>query len=236
VAAPDWLARLAAHFEDPRVLAVGGSQACPADATPIQRDIHAVLSWMGFLGGYTKSARLVVETPHNPSCNVMYRRETLLAAGGFRAGMYPGEDVDLDFRLRTWHMDARILYDPDARVAHYRPRTLKGWFRMMQRYGDSSGVNVRLHGFFRLLHAAPLVFGGAGAAWMAWTLSRPFQGLTGALGALLLVTAFVAWRSRDLPMPRLGRRLVMLLAIPFTFSFGFLRGLLREPPRARRAP
>ncbi|MFZ2956942.1 MAG: glycosyltransferase [Candidatus Ozemobacteraceae bacterium] len=152
---PDWIEKLARHFHDPCVIAVGGNQECPPDATPFMRDVHAVLSMMGFVGGYTKSAATVIETRHNASCNVLMRSSVVKTVGGFREGMYPGEDVDLDRRLLQTFRDAKMLYDPQAIVYHYRPTSFSRWGRMMFRYGASNAQNVRLHGIFRLTQVAP---------------------------------------------------------------------------------
>jgi glycosyltransferase involved in cell wall biosynthesis len=227
LAAPDWLERLHRPFSDPSVLAVGGAQDCPADAAPFMRDVHAVLSMMGFLGGYTKQAQTLVETGHNPSCNAMYRREVLERAAGFRAGMFPGEDVDLDHRIRLLFPSGRILFAPDARVFHYRPRTVRAWWRMMVRYGFSNGHNVRLHGPFRLIHWVPWGMVAAACLWVLLAALAPLAASTGLATALLLGLLLVLGRSPGLPVRRILLRTWLLILMQVAFPLGFFTALWR---------
>ncbi len=232
IAAPDWLEKLAAHLDDPAVLAVGGSQHCPDDATEFMQDVHGVLSMMGFLGGYTKSAETVQTTGHNPSCNSLYRREQLRELGGFRAGMFPGEDVDLDHRLEHRHPGGRILYDPAAKVWHYRPKAMAGWRRMMRRYGYSSGHNVRLHGVFRALHLIPWALIAGTGGWVVLVILAPPVGLGLACAAATAGAGFVLLNTPGLSWRRRVRRARMLSTMLPDFVRGYFEALAKE----RRQP
>jgi glycosyltransferase involved in cell wall biosynthesis len=221
IVAGDWVERLAGHFRDESVMGAGGSQRCPSDATPFMEDVHGVLSGMGFLGGYTKSAATVGETGHNPSCNVMYRRAQVAEVGGFRPGMFPGEDVDLDHRLRARWPNGRLLYDPSASVFHYRPTTFGGWWRMMRRYGYSSGHNVRLHGYFRALHAVPWLMAATAGLWLLLLGVDPRGGTVAGLAAGLGVLAFAGvWCGATVPVRTLRRACLVALMLA-AFPLGY---------------
>jgi glycosyltransferase involved in cell wall biosynthesis len=230
VAAADWLESLHEPFSDPSVLAVGGGQRCPEDATPFMSDVHGVLAMMGFLGGYTKAAKGLIETGHNPACNAMYRRDALERAGGFRIGMFPGEDVDLDHRIRRLHPGGRILYTPRAQVFHYRPPHLGAWWRMMVRYGFSSGHNVRLHGLFRPIHLAPLALALLACLWIALAWIAPLVAVLVLSSVLAVGTLLVGLGSPGVPVCRVLLRAWMVVLMLVAFSAGFFRALWRVRP------
>ncbi len=78
-----------------------------------------------------------------PTANMLVTREAFTAAGGFKAGMYVGEDVDFCWRLRN--LGYSLLYVPSGSVAHKHRNKLG---RMLQRrsdYGTSEAVLYRTH-------------------------------------------------------------------------------------------
>jgi len=147
-----WLRELLKGFSQEAVTGVGGSQLSPNDETAFGRRVQSFFEKTGFLGGYIKTTanNSPVRTSHNPSCNVMYRRQFLLEVGGFDEGLWPGEDVDLDYRLEKRKFI--LMFNPKAIVYHYRPDSLKKICSMMYRYGWTQGVLVRRYGLFRKLH------------------------------------------------------------------------------------
>ncbi|MFO0751911.1 MAG: glycosyltransferase [Thermodesulfovibrionales bacterium] len=186
-AAPDWLEELVrAHWQaaSPRIAAVGGRQKGHPDDGPFAKKVDAFLTAVGFIGDYVKSFDSVREVSHNASCNASYRADLLREAGGFREGLFPGEDVDLDRRLRD--RGYAVLFTPHAVVSHHRADTRKRWRRMLFRYGRSSADNVLIHGFFRTIQAVPA------AVFLALALLPAFFSLSlraGMLYALSLVCA-----------------------------------------------
>jgi GT2 family glycosyltransferase len=83
--------------------------------------------------------------------------------------MWPGEDVDLDIRIRQ--KGYKLIYNPNAVVRHYRPKTYAGFSRMMRRYGASAWHLFRRYGLFRTLNYEPIIlFAGLtlGIAMMIW--------------------------------------------------------------------
>jgi GT2 family glycosyltransferase len=153
IADKDWLTALESGFRAPEVASVGGDQKSPDDETWMGKRIQEFLKCIGFMTGYIKTESTMGETDHNPSCNVMYRKSVLEEVGGFDEALFPSEDVDLDLKIRS--RGYRLLYNPEAVVGHYRPRTYSDFAAMMRRYGASQRYLVKKYGFFRRLHYVP---------------------------------------------------------------------------------
>jgi len=169
-AAPDWIERLiTAHRrgEMPDCCGVGGRQAGHPDDPPFARQVDRFLSAVGFIGDYVKPHATAKKVGHNASCNASYRRQALLEVGGFRTGMFPGEDVDLDRRLAD--RGRTVWFTPDAVVFHHRPPDWGRLLRMLQSYGRASADNVTIHGFFRGIQFVPFA-AVALLATMGWAL------------------------------------------------------------------
>lgn len=220
---PDWLRALVPPLRLDGVVSAGGPQIHVfPDAGLGSRAVRAFFACASAAADYTRTGGRAREVGHNASCNSVYLRAPLLAAGGFREGLWPAEDVDLDRRLtRAGH---RCWFVPQAAVRHHRPGGI-GWFRrMMRRYGRGQGVLVRLHGPFRRIDAVPaLVFAlvAAQAGW-AWPPARPWlAALHGAAaGAALLAL------GRGAPLPLwLPVSVVAVLGLA-EWHLGYVTGLL----------
>ncbi len=157
---PGWLSALVAVFEagDERLGAVGGPHIGHPDDALFAREMDLFLHRIGWATGYIKGSPHPGKVGHVASCNAAYKRHVFLRAGGFRPGLFPGEDVDLDRRIRK--IGYHIQFTPVARVLHHRPADKTAWRRMLRSYGESSGNIIRLHGPFRLIHVlSPLLLG-----------------------------------------------------------------------------
>ncbi|MBI2867718.1 MAG: glycosyltransferase [Chloroflexi bacterium] len=85
----------------------------------------------------------ILEPP--PSCsylvtaNCVYRREALLAVGGFDAGMkHPGgEDPDLSFRIRS--KGYQLVFEQSGVVLHEYRQGFRDFVRTFYRYGKGCG-------------------------------------------------------------------------------------------------
>lgn len=126
IAAPDWLARLAAAYADPNVLGAGGAVR--------PRWVEGKPGWFppefDWVVGCTHSGM-----PRQPEpvrnlvgANMSFRRAPLLEVGGFshdlgRVGTLPVgcEETDLSIRVHQRWPEAEILYDPAAAVEHVVP-------------------------------------------------------------------------------------------------------------------
>ena len=154
----EWLNQLLKGFEaDEAIVSCGGSQKLPDQAGFFQTKVFSFMKKAGFLTDYMRSPKQegMSKVGHNPSCNVIYKRDVFLKEKGFLEGFWPGEDVELDYRLRRkGHV---LVFNPQAVVYHYRPKGLGPFLAMMHRYGFAQGFLVRRYGIFRRIQFFGLV-------------------------------------------------------------------------------
>jgi len=144
---PDWLERLAdGYARHPEVVGVGGRLIAPPDLLRTRAvarlEDHVARHVYGacdaeVLGGF--------ECPAGGTNNMSYRRDALLAVGGFDESFPPfvwGEDADL--KLRLTRPGGRLLYIPVA-VIHLRDYRLGPFLRQSWQRG-------RGEAHFRLKH------------------------------------------------------------------------------------
>jgi len=154
---PNWLTKLAeCIISGPNVAGAGGDQQSPDDDSVYGKFINSFMKTIGFIAGYVKGsdANKIVPTQHNPTCNVMYRKAVFDEVGMFLPNLWPGEDVDLDYRISR--AGYQLRYTPEAVVLHYRPGNMGAFARMMYRYGHAQARLVKMHGLFRLIHFVPV--------------------------------------------------------------------------------
>lgn len=151
-----WLKELEKGFTGPEVAGVGGDQVSPIDECETGKRIQDFLRTIGFVSSYMKTDAVFREIDHNASCNSAYRREILEQVEGFDETQFPGEDLELDLKIRR--LGYKLIYNPAAVVGHYRPGTYRGFARMMKRYGAGEWHLVKKHGLFRPLDFEPFVF------------------------------------------------------------------------------
>ncbi|HOW42693.1 MAG TPA: glycosyltransferase [Candidatus Omnitrophota bacterium] len=219
IVAPDWLTRLVeALREKPEAVSCGGLQLVPEQAALFEKQVFAFMSRAGIITDYVKPARGRAAYPvrHNPSCNSLYRRQVFLDAGGFQEGLWPGEDVELDYRL--CRRGLLLLFNPLAVVYHHRPAALPAFRRMMRRYGWAQAVVVKHYGPFRSIHFLPAVCLTALLGFIALL----FWDRLAALGALLLTVAALGLYLRDAATFRL-----VLWAL-ISWHAGFVQGLFSQ--------
>jgi GT2 family glycosyltransferase len=118
---PDWLERLLPHFTDPRVAGVSGRmlelhQERPADRW---RAVHMPQHW---------GAARRVDPPALSGSNTMFRRDAMLAVGGYCEQFRTNyEDCDVSRRLMA--AGYRLVYEPRAIVYHHRRDTVRSVLR-----------------------------------------------------------------------------------------------------------
>jgi glycosyltransferase involved in cell wall biosynthesis len=226
----NWLDELYAGFsttltgiDKDTIAAVGGDQLSPADETVFGRTVNAFMKTIGFVADYIRDGRDcgVTEVDHNPSCNVLYKREVVERVNGFAAGLWPGEDLDLDYRIKR--LGFRLLYTPKAKVYHYRSPSLKRFMRMMFNYGRAQGILVRWYGFFRRIHVLPPLA-------LTGLLALPFIGARTAFLALFsagfIFLLFFFVRSRNIATA--GIYCGLLLCTVVCWLAGFAKGIVVE--------
>ena len=73
---------------------------------------------------------------HVPGCNMAFRRDALLAIGGFNPlYLRAGDDVDVCWRLQA--MGLRIGFAPSALVWHHHRASVSAFWRQQVGYGES---------------------------------------------------------------------------------------------------
>jgi GT2 family glycosyltransferase len=144
--------------EYPDAAGSGGIQLLPSDATPFQKMVYVFLKKAGFIAEYSRTdnnMQSLKKVNHNPSCNVVYKRDKFLEINGFLENLWPGEDVELDYRLvRSGY---KLIWNPQAIVYHYRVRNTEQFSRMMFRYGRAQGQLVQMYGLFRNVQYVPFL-------------------------------------------------------------------------------
>jgi cellulose synthase/poly-beta-1,6-N-acetylglucosamine synthase-like glycosyltransferase len=155
----DWLRELTRGFREyPQAVSCGGIQRVSQEATAFEKKAYLFMRRCGIITDYARTVKGedIIEVGHNPSCNVMYKRQVYLKEGGFLEGLWPGEDVEFDYRLKK--QGYALCFNPRAIVYHHKPDTPRKFVRMMFRYGFAQGLLVRRYGFFRRVHAAGIFF------------------------------------------------------------------------------
>ncbi len=145
---PDNLRRALPHLATPEVVMLGGPNLCPPDAPPLEQAFATVMgTWLAF-GPSRARYTPVGETRASGEkelilCNLMGRREALLAAGGFDEALYPNEENALMDELQR--RGGKLIYDP-AFIVHRRPRrTFAAFCKMLMNYGRGRAEQFRLH-------------------------------------------------------------------------------------------
>jgi succinoglycan biosynthesis protein ExoA len=225
-----YVAEVVAAFDrHPEAAAVGGAFMAAGETLRERVAGFARSSRLGVGSGYGTD-RIQRDHPvRSVQCGA-YRREVLLAVGGFDPAMTYGEDEELNWRLRQ--RGFQVMLCP-ALLQLYRPRaSLGGLWRQYWNYGRGRMRVLRKHpDFLAPRHLAPsalvVVLGGLAAAGAVVPAAHGALALVaGAWGAALVGAACAArgarWRERLLlPCAVAGMHL----------AYG--AGLLRESVRGR---
>jgi GT2 family glycosyltransferase/sugar lactone lactonase YvrE len=125
----DWLTFLVQPFLTSDVVGSGGPNVVPADDPPIAQCIARAP------GGPTHVLLDDRIAEHVPGCNMAFRRDALLAIGGFNpVYLRAGDDVDVCWRLqaRGW----KIGFAAAALVWHHHRSSVKAYWRQQVGYGE----------------------------------------------------------------------------------------------------
>ena len=125
----DWLTFLVQPFLHSDVVGSGGPNVVPADDPPIAQCIARAP------GGPTHVLLDDRIAEHVPGCNMAFRREPLLAIGGFNPiYLRAGDDVDVCWRLQA--RGGKIGFAPAALVWHHHRSSVKAYWRQQVGYGE----------------------------------------------------------------------------------------------------
>ncbi|MRR10666.1 glycosyltransferase, partial [bacterium] len=97
IPAPGNLLRAARHFANPATVMAGGPNLCPQDAPWLEQVFALVLSSRLAFGPSRARYARVGQTRDSSEkelilCNLLARKEPLLALGGFNEALYPNEE------------------------------------------------------------------------------------------------------------------------------------------------
>lgn len=144
-AAPDWLERLLAMYDDPDVLAVGG-RVEPVWEKGRPGYFGEELDWI--VGcSHRGMPKVASEVRNVIGANMSFRLEVLRQIGGFnlslgRQGTLPlgCEETEICIRSRMGSPGSRIVYEPAALVRHHVPAD-RGTLRYMLSRSWSEGIS-----------------------------------------------------------------------------------------------
>ena len=125
----DWLTFLVQPFLNSDVVGSGGPNVVPKDDPPVAQCIARAP------GGPTHVLLDDRIAEHVPGCNMAFRRDALLAIGGFNpVYLRAGDDVDVCWRLqsRGW----KIGFAPAALVWHHHRSSIAAYWRQQVGYGE----------------------------------------------------------------------------------------------------
>jgi GT2 family glycosyltransferase len=126
---PEWLTYLVQPFASPEIAAAGGPAVIPADDPWFAQCVARAP------GGPTHVLLDDRIAEHVPGCNCAFRRDLLLAIGGFNPlFLRAGDDVDVCWRIqaRGW----KVGFAPAALVWHRHRATTRAYWRQQVGYGE----------------------------------------------------------------------------------------------------
>jgi len=125
----DWLTHLVQPFLTSNVVGSGGPNVVPADDPPIAQCIARAP------GGPTHVLLDDRIAEHVPGCNMAFRRDALLAIGGFNPiYLRAGDDVDVCWRLQA--RGGKIGFASAALVWHHHRASIKAYWKQQLGYGE----------------------------------------------------------------------------------------------------
>lgn len=218
-----WITELWKGFTNDKIVAVGGDQRSPSDDSNFGKNVNEFMKCIGFVADYVKQSNKIIRTNHNPTCNVMYRRKVFDELHyGFLAGLWPGEDVELDHRLVM--KKYRLMYNPKAIVYHYRVDNWKKYYWMMFNYGKVQAFLLKKYGLFRKIHYLPFMLILLIGSWLVYcSISSQDAVLVLLLGILIFMLYFLL-KTKNI------RKTMMFLRLfyntVFSWNVGFWYGFL----------
>lgn len=213
-AAPDWLERLIAMYDDPDVLAVGG-RVEPRWEAGRPRYFAEEVDWI--VGcTYRGMPKVAAEVRNVIGANMSFRAEVLDRVGGFNPslGRQDGlplgcEETELCIRAVLGAPGSRVVYEPAALVHHHVPAERGTWRYMLARSwseGLSKAQVSRIVGHKRALgperrYVRQVLPRAVFAGTRDWIRGKDSAGLSraGAILGVLTATAVGYLRGRRLP-------------------------------------
>ena len=130
---PNWLSFLGYTFMTTDHVGVGGQNICPESDGEIARCVaHSP-------GGPNHVLLTDTVAEHIPGCNMAFRREALLAVGGFDEQFcIAGDDVDVCWKLQD--QGGTLGFHAGAMVWHHCRATIRGYLKQQYNYGRAEAM------------------------------------------------------------------------------------------------
>ena len=233
----DYVAEVVAALDRHPQAAVVGGAFLPVGETLRERVAGLARSSRIGVGSGYGADRVPQDHPvRSVQCGA-YRREALLAVGGFDPAMAYGEDEELHWRLRQ--RGFQVMLCPALRQL-YRPRgSLAGLWRQYWNYGRGRMRVLRKHpDFLAPRHLAPsalvVALAALAAAGTVVPAARTALALVVGAWGTVLVAAACAARGAEWP-----ERLLLPVAVAgmhLAYGLGMLRTVVGRPGRRVREP
>src|SRR5450759_242656 len=133
---PDWIEQLASAFEDQQVVGAKGTY-CTRQTALVARFVQ-----QEYQDKYDRMARQAT-IDFIDTYSAAYRREVFLAHGGFNPSITIDEDQEFSFRLAA--QGQRLIFVPQAIVAHQHVASLIKYARRKFHIGYWKAYVLRLH-------------------------------------------------------------------------------------------
>ena len=176
VADPDWLNYLAATMETKGLVACGGPNFAPPEDDLVPEAVAVS-------PGAPCHVLLDDEVAeHIAGCNMAFRRDVLLAIGGFDPIYHAaGDDVDICWRLQD--AGHAIGYCATATVWHFRRNTVKAYIGQQKGYGKAEALvfgnhPARFNAFGQAIWNGR-IYGDLSTAMLLWNRPAIYSGTFG---------------------------------------------------------
>lgn len=198
MARPGWLAALLATYSEPAIGCVGGRAVDEHEATlPDPTLVGRLLQDGTRIDNFNADPGRVLEVDRVRGCNMSFRREILLALGGFDR-RYTGTNVNEagDVGLRVKKAGYKVLYQPAAVVDHLSapreelPRDPRAWrtqYYIARNRTYCLLKNALRPAVLRTLYVREIgeVLGKLGSNGLVWVAAHLWGKLAGTFAALL---------------------------------------------------
>lgn len=231
----DMVERLERHFADQQVVAVGGPSLTPLQDSRLQQAFGSALASVLGAGGVRNRYRsngTVRQTTERELilCNLAFRRDAFLAAGGLDERLYPNEENELLDRLQK--QGKTLLHDPQLVVTRSQRHSLAAFAYQMFRYGRGRAQQMRLVGMSGIMPLVPLMF-------VLYLLALPLLASTLLLLPLLFYLLLVCLCSLQAAIRQRTALLALLLPLVFPVlhlanGIGLLTGFVQPAGFAER--
>lgn len=156
------LLRIARHYKNPKVAAVGGPSLTPGSDTFIQQCFSSVFTspfgGAGIRNRYRK-AGTVRETTEKELilCNLSFRANVFKELGGLDERLYPNEENELMIRMQK--KGYKLIHDPGLAIDRSQRKTVSAFILQLTNYGRGRMEQTLLDmSTLQISHMAPLFF------------------------------------------------------------------------------